>query len=519
MKAFCNNLYLASNGKEGLEVYLEKTPDIIITDIHMPILDGMEMLKKIKKVNNKVKVIFITAFSDISFFQEAINSNADGYILKPLNVKELTRVLNKTIDICNLEKELEKKSKLAEHQRKELETIFTTTIDGISIIDYKANFLFANNAFLDMLGYSLEELTKLNSIEISHEEDKENTKRALEEVINLGFRKNYKKRYIGKNNKNIFVMLSTKLMEDEEKILMSCKDITEQVYQDKMQSEYLNMIDKYIITSTTNLEGKITKVSNAFCKASGYNEDEIIGQNHRILKDPEALDDVYKDLWEKITRNETWSGEFRNIRKDGSYYWIKATISPIFDIDGIKIGYTSLAEDITNKKTIEELSRRDALTEVYNRRHFNDIFPRFFKSAKRNNEHLGLIILDVDYFKLYNDTYGHQMGDEVLKSVAQTMEKTLKRGDDYCFRVGGEEFGILFKEDDYEKSKEFANKILENIKNLKIKHEKSEVSEYVTASAGLVCREVKDDDTLNEFYNEADSNLYKAKELGRNCVV
>lgn len=173
---------------------------------------------------------------------------------------------------------------------------------------------------------------------------------------------------------------------------------------------------------------------------------------------------------------------------------------------------------VEQKKKLEEISITDGLTDIYNRRYFNEIFPKVINSAKRKNELLSFIIMDIDYFKQYNDTYGHQMGDDVLIKIAKAIKDSFHRADDYCFRLGGEEFGILFKIDTKDKALELANTIKENIENLEIEHSNNIASSYVTVSMGLICKDAKDINSNDEVYKEADDLLYKAKEAGRNRV-
>lgn len=181
-----------------------------------------------------------------------------------------------------------------------------------------------------------------------------------------------------------------------------------------------------------------------------------------------------------------------------------------------------LNKEIQSRKEIEkklqELSITDALTNLYNRRYFNEVFPKFVNTAKRKKEKLYFALLDIDYFKLYNDNYGHSSGDTVLRLVADSMKASLLRGDDYCFRVGGEEFAILFHEQSSEKAKDFIEKIRKNIENLNIIHEYNSASAHVTASIGFVMRDAQAVGVCEDLYKEADALLYKAKEHGRNCV-
>jgi len=177
---------------------------------------------------------------------------------------------------------------------------------------------------------------------------------------------------------------------------------------------------------------------------------------------------------------------------------------------------------IKNKKFIEEIQKltiTDSMTSLYNRRHFDEVFENNLKIQSRTKQPLTFVILDIDFFKLYNDTYGHQAGDFIIKTVAKNLKNSLKRAGDMAFRLGGEEFGILCIGINHTEALSFANTLKENIENEKIKHEKNSASKYLTISMGVI---VIEPDTLystNEIYRCADEALYKAKENGRNQVV
>ena len=147
-------------------------------------------------------------------------------------------------------------------------------------------------------------------------------------------------------------------------------------------------------------------------------------------------------MWNTLLSKKEWRGEIRNLAKNGDIYWTYAIITPILKNSEI-IGFTSIKSNITNKKHIEELSITDDLTKIYNRRFFNIKIEEEINRAKRDKKELCLIILDIDFFKQYNDTYGHQEGDIVIKSVANILKNKTNRADDLAFRVGGEEFVII----------------------------------------------------------------------------
>jgi diguanylate cyclase (GGDEF)-like protein/PAS domain S-box-containing protein len=396
---------------------------------------------------------------------------------------------------------------------------FNTTKDGIAITDLETNFLFFNKAYMDITGFSKEELYKTSCKELSAPEDMQNVKNLLENIIEADHFGNIEKTCIVKNGKRIQVNISISVMPDKKRLLLSTKNITEQKDKEILLKNYISLIDKNIITSTTDINGKITDVSEAFCRISGYSKDELIGSDHNLIRHPDEKNETFINMWNELKKDKVWKGEIKNIKKNKEHYWIYATISPIFDKNGEKIGYTSIRQDITDKKTIEEISITDALTNIYNRRYFNEMFPKVINSAKRKNELVCFLIMDIDFFKQYNDTYGHQMGDRVLTSVAKKIKDSLKRASDHCFRLGGEEFGIVFNVDKKEQSIMFANTIKRNIEGLKIEHSKNKASKYITASMGLICKSANDIEDEDQIYKEADELLYKAKESGRNKVI
>ena len=287
----------------------------------------------------------------------------------------------------------------------------------------------------------------------------------------------------------------------------------------KMIDDYLKLIDKNVITSATDLEGNITYASEHFCFISGYTKEELIGTNHRIVKHPDMDIAVFTDMWDTINQDKTWTGEIKNLKKDGGFYWVDASISPLYDVKNIKIGYTAIRQDITDKKRIEEISITDALTDIYNRRFFNEVFPKMVRSAKRNEEMLCFMLIDIDNFKSFNDTYGHQMGDRVIQSVARVLRHSLHRADDMCFRLGGEEFGVLCKVMTEEKGSEFGDKIRRNIENLGFMHKHNTPFGVVTISMGLIVLNAKYILSCEDIYKKADDLLYESKRNGRNKIT
>lgn len=178
----------------------------------------------------------------------------------------------------------------------------------------------------------------------------------------------------------------------------------------------------------------------------------------------------------------------------------------------------------TQKKMVEdalseihELSITDYLTKLHNRRYFNDIFNKELRRAIRDQSFLTLAIFDVDNFKLYNDSYGHQKGDAVLVAIGGLLQSALKRPSDYAFRLGGEEFGVLVCGLDATESYSFCEHIRVQIEELKIPHEHNCVSDFVSVSFGIVSTLPTLKTDLAYLYNQADQALYRSKAEGKNC--
>lgn len=297
-------------------------------------------------------------------------------------------------------------------------------------------------------------------------------------------------------------------------------DITTQIEIKQNLQNYINIVNNNVLISISNNKGIIIDCSDAFSKISGYTKDELIGNNHKILKHKDTDVYLHKELWKTIQQGLCWKGEHKNVAKDGSIFWVENTITPSFDEDGNIIKYTSIYIDITHKKEISELLITDYLTKIYNRRYFNDIFTLEFKRAKRHKYTFIFIIIDIDYFKEYNDNYGHHAGDNALIKVAACLKKSLNRPEDYCFRLGGEEFGVITSIIDLKGAICLGEKLLENILNLKIPHEHSKTSSYLSVSLGLKFVEINEDINYTQIYKVADEALYNAKDSGRNklCV-
>jgi diguanylate cyclase (GGDEF)-like protein len=189
------------------------------------------------------------------------------------------------------------------------------------------------------------------------------------------------------------------------------------------------------------------------------------------------------------------------------------------------MSYVALKGMITGQRLeaernrFQEESNRDALTGLNNRRNFMDTVNFYLAACRHVHQTICVMMLDVDYFKRYNDFYGHPKGDLVLEAIGGVLKRVMTEEGFYAARVGGEEFIILGTENRLAETERIARRIRQLIIDLKIPHEQSEVFPWVTASLGIYVMRGGSMDTVNELYSRVDAALYEAKRLGRNCIV
>lgn len=230
---------------------------------------------------------------------------------------------------------------------------------------------------------------------------------------------------------------------------------------------------------------------------------------------------------EKSIQDEDPVTDFRVLKPDGSYRWIRgvlhvtrhengqpdALLGLMFDINEHKLSEQRL---IAMQKKLEEYSFKDGLTEIANRRMFNHVLEQEWLYARRQQTPLSLIMIDIDYFKEYNDYYGHLQGDAVLKQVAQALNQAATRAKDFFARFGGEEFAFILPETHLKAATVIAERCRDLIFKAQIKHEKSSIGQLLTISIGLdtIVPNAKQDPI--QFLNHVDAMLYEAKRRGRN---
>lgn len=181
--------------------------------------------------------------------------------------------------------------------------------------------------------------------------------------------------------------------------------------------------------------------------------------------------------------------------------------------------HVALLERNAALEELKRISITDGLTGLYNRRYFDQMLEEEWRRARREQQSLSLVLLDIDHFKQFNDHYGHQAGDDCLRRVAAALQSSMHRAADRAARYGGEEFVAIFPNTPLQHAQGMAGHIRRSILDLNIPHAYSSVAEQVTASMGVACTVPNDDRGFKRLVGAADAALYQAKDRGRNCVI
>ncbi|EKN67227.1 EAL domain-containing protein [Schinkia azotoformans] len=292
--------------------------------------------------------------------------------------------------------------------------------------------------------------------------------------------------------------------------------IQELEYTLKNLRELKYTLDQAAIVSITDAKGAIIYVNDLFCEISQYKREELLGRNHRLLNSGYHPKEYFKEMWKQIVSGHTWEGEVRNRKKDGSIYWVQATIVPFMDEKGKPYKYISIRKEITKQKQLEEeifhLAYHDSLTNLPNRRMFMNQLRS--EIIERNNlkSKLSILFIDLDNFKFINDKWGHDTGDIVIKEAAHRIKEAI-RPTDMIARLGGDEFIVMLKDVQDEAD------IIIDVKQI-LKMFQKPISTYgqeysLTCSIGIATYP-ENGDSAEQLIVNADNALYHVKGSGKN---
>jgi diguanylate cyclase (GGDEF)-like protein/PAS domain S-box-containing protein len=298
------------------------------------------------------------------------------------------------------------------------------------------------------------------------------------------------------------------------------KSETQEEQAERLRTIVNNMAEGLLIIEA---DGRIQFTNPACDKYLGYQENELAGRKISDLLNPMVAQE-YLDYFERYAAapeaaHNHGTREVIIRHRNGSSVCMDLTLTPMYLREPLFIG---LLHDITHHKLSEDALQRaamvDPLTKIANRRHFDTFLEKEWQRAIRSGQPLSLVVMDVDHFKLYNDTLGHAAGDVCLQQVAQAINSHALRPTDLAARYGGEEFVLLFAETESDSAYLLAESIRAHVESLQLPHPRSATSAWITVSIGVSTIRPGQLDNIESLFVAADRAMYAAKEGGRNQV-
>lgn len=566
LRPYSNDILVAENGRIGLELFKAHRPEIVLSDVNMPEMGGLEMIEQIRALDRNVKIALFTNFERQEILRRAIDYGVNQFFCKPFEADHFAEVIQNLCDNVlarrRIRAELARQQEIMlavnaiaqgflqhtdwqetlERQLHRLKDAARTTAiflyknDDDTTNNRAAKLLAVNDddeavarETIDYLADGLSEwqavLRTGESINGSIEAYDESKQQLLVEfridtllILPIfvggawwGFLG------IGNNARQPFKPGDVEMLGTVTSIVGSAINNQQNLQALQLSSNVLkHTVDGVLVTDADN---KIIHVNDAFSRITGYTAEKVIGKDPKILKSGRHDTHFYKSMWEQIRSDGYWQGEITNRKHNGEIYIEWLSINTIKNSKGETEKYIGIFSDVTyQRKDAADYAYQathDPLTDLPNRLLLGDRLQHAIDHANRFNKCVAVIFCDLDDFKPINDTYGHSTGDEVLKSVAKSMKGILRKEDTVC-RFGGDEFIILI-EDLY--NFEFLDGIVNKIRELsqqKISTENAQLQVEMSIGVAVYPNDADDAQTL---IDNADDAMYRAKHGGKNNIA
>jgi len=400
--------------------------------------------------------------------------------------------------------------------------------EGYFELDLAGNYTFVNDANCRLLGYSRDEIIGMNTRQHMPYED--NYKKASQAYTKLFLTgkpiESLEIFSVKKDGTPVIYETSVTLIKNAQGKAIGFRGVSRDITERKQMEEQIRQSEERYRTIIeqmedgyfeTDLSGRFTFVNDAECRNTGYSCEEIIGKKSSLFVDEKTYKELF-NLFSNIyqTGKPIKSYDLALFKKDGTRTYNEISVNLIRNAQGESVGFRGIARDVTERKRQEEqiqyLATHDGLTGLPNRTLFGQLLNHAIQAAKRYNRKLAVFFIDLDRFKIINDTLGHEAGDQLLQEIAVRFRQTL-RATDVVARLGGDEFVAMIEEiNDAGQAITVAHKLLaEAMKPVSIMSQECRV----TASIGI-CIYPKDGDDEQTLMKNADIAMYSAKEAGKN---
>ena len=519
-------IYRAASGAEAFQVLAEKADvGVVLLDVMMPGMDGHEVCRRITSCEEwgHIPVIIITggALRHSEALQKSFAAGAIDFATKPVNEVELVARVHSALSLYRERVMRQQKTRALAESEQKFRITFAEAPVGIAHVGLDGRLILANASLAEMLGYAHEELVELDFQALcdgcwdSHQQ----CLRYMAAGATTHFE--YDLPLSHKQGHKIWTHTIIAPLCEADGEIKYFIHVIDNIHERKAIEEKLQLAATVFNNSAeaiiiTDAGGNIVSVNHAFTAITGFTSEEAIGKNPRMLSAKTQDQKFYEEMWAAVKPMGHWQGEIWNRRKNGQIYPTWLTLSSVRNASGEITNYVGISQDITVRKEAEQrlayLANHDALTGLPNRTLFNDRLNHALAHGERYKQGLAILFLDLDRFKVINDTLGHDIGDQLLQNLAQRLTKSL-RGSDTVARWGGDEFTILVDElDSPQDAVAVARRVLDVLTEpfLLNGHEI-----FVTGSIGITLYP-KDGRDAQVLLSNADAAMYRAKEKGGN---
>ncbi len=498
---------------------------LVISDLELSDFSATHLTTLLRDKKLGVPVILIVGTGAEEIAVSCLESGVDQIIARDdLRMKLLPAMIDSLLRRANEENVRRLIEEELTESRERYLDIFENTSDLIQCLAPDGSFLYTNTTWRQAMGYTEKEVRSLNLVDVLHPEsmsccqDRFARLKCGESLTNIEFK------FITRSGETIHLSGDCGSIIKNGKTISTrgiFRDITETVKakdalrtsEARYQALYENAPDIYSTVSTT---GEFLSINHIGAGMLGYEASELTGESSAKVIHPEDQQAVFAYIEKQFRDFTPDSGiEYRKVRKDGTILWVhqRVTLGPLMEEPRLLV----VCRDITEKRKLEEQlvhqATHDALTNLINRREFEYRLQRMLSSACDSLDHHVLCYLDLDQFKIINDTCGHNAGDELLRQIASLLEGQL-RARDTLARLGGDEFAVLMEHCHIEKARELANKMRETIEAFRFHWRSRRFS--IGVSIGVV--PIRKEYTIEDVLSLADSACYAAKEQGRNRI-
>ena len=563
---YSDDILIAENGRIGLELFLDHRPDIVLSDINMPEMGGLEMVERIRAVDEDVKIAIFTNFEKRDILIKAIQFGVNQFFSKPFEVRHFSQVIQHLCDDVLAKRRIQAE---LDRQRNVLHAINTMASSFLQHSNWlealetemkrlkaaaqtSAIFIYKNDPGDDPQGAT--RLLALNDAPDAkarpyihyrrHQLMRWKNTLAKGESVNggIGEYDRAKQRLLKAFAIDTLLMLpifanrhwwgflgignnrGQPLGEGDVEMLSTVTSILGSAINNQRNLQSLQLssavfkhtVDGVLVTDADN---RILQVNDAFCDITGYRREDVIGKDPKLLKSGRHDTRFYQQMWQRIEEEGYWQGEITNRKKNGEIYIEWLSINAVRNARGEIEKHIGIFSDVTHqRKNAQEqayLATHDPLTGLSNRLLLADRLDHAISHAGRFGKCIAVVFCDLDDFKPVNDTHGHAVGDEVLRAVADRMRSVLRKEDTVC-RFGGDEFVILVEE---LKSFDFLDAVVHKILDVccrSVNVDGIAVPVAMSIGVALYPNDAADADTL---IRRADEAMYRAKHRGKNTVT